>query len=179
MVRSQFYGLNVRSLLPILMMHHLVNFYLTTRPQRYEEFHSGTVRYGIFAKSRYTGIFRYGISLIFYPRIFRELFDSFCFFFIAAIGDQFRELLGLLHIHKLPKVRHHNKHYHQWGKVKQMQPMWLCILKGRPFEETYEIAQWRQVKQMQPMWLCFFSGRPFEDTFENAQWGKLKQMQPM
>ena len=93
------------------------------RPQRYEEFHSGTVRYGIFAKSRYTGIFRYGISLIFYPRIFRELFDSFCFFFIAAIGDQFRELLGLLHIHKLPKVRHHNKHYHQWGKVKQMQPM--------------------------------------------------------
>ena len=148
-------------------------------PQRYEEFHSGTVRYGIFAKSRYTGIFRYGISLIFYPRIFRELFDSFCFFFIAAIGDQFRELLGLLHIHKLPKVRHHNKHYHQWGKVKQMQPMWLCILKGRPFEETYEIAQWRQVKQMQPMWLCFFSGRPFEDTFENAQWGKLKQMQPM
>ena len=41
-------------------------------------------------------------------------------FFIAAIGDQFRELLGLLHIHKLPKVRHHNKHYHQWGKVKQI-----------------------------------------------------------
>ena len=32
-------------------------------------------------------------------------------------------LLGLLHIHKLPKVRHHNKHYHQWGKVKQLQPM--------------------------------------------------------
>ena len=91
---------------------------LVIRPQRYEEFYSGTVRYGIFAKSRYTGIFRYGISLIFYPRIFRELFDSFCFFFIAAIGDQFRELLGLLHIHKLPKVRHHNKHYHQWGKVK-------------------------------------------------------------
>ena len=30
MVRSQFYGLNVRSLLPILMMYHLVNFYLTT-----------------------------------------------------------------------------------------------------------------------------------------------------
>ena len=53
-----------------------------------------------------------------------------------------------------------------------MQPMWLCILSGRWFEETFENTQWRKVKQMQPMWLCLFSGRPFEDTFENAQWKK-------
>ena len=33
-----------------------------------------------------------------------------------------------------------------------------------------------KVKQMQPMWLCILTGRPFEDTFENAQWGKVKQM---
>ena len=50
---------------------------LMTRPQRYEEFHSGTVRYGIFAKSRYTGIFRYGISLIFLYRDFGKLFGMF------------------------------------------------------------------------------------------------------
>ena len=43
------------------------------RPQRYEEFHSGTGRYGIFAKSRYTGIFRYGISLIFSSQDFLEI----------------------------------------------------------------------------------------------------------
>ena len=47
------------------------------RPQRYEEFYSGTVRYGIFAKSRYTGIFRYGISLIFLYRDFGKLFGMF------------------------------------------------------------------------------------------------------
>ena len=48
--------------------------------------------------------------------------------------------------------------------MKQMQPMWLCIIKGRPFEDTHENAQWRKVKQMQPVWLCIFSGRQFEDT---------------
>ena len=69
------------------------------RPQRYEEFYSGTVRYGIFAKSRYTGIFRYGISLIFSSRDFWKLFGIFRYFFIGAISDQFRDfsqLLGLL-----------------------------------------------------------------------------------
>ena len=55
--------------------------------------------------------------------------------------------------------------------------MWLCILKGKQFEDTHESAQWRNVIQMQPMWLCIL--RPFEDTFENAQWRKVKQMQPM
>ena len=51
-----------------------------TRPQRYEEFYSGTVRYGIFAKSRYTGIFRYGISLIFSYRDFLEIVRYFLVF---------------------------------------------------------------------------------------------------
>ena len=34
-----------------------------------------------------------------------------------------------------------------------------------------------EVKQMQPMWLCILSGRQFEDTFENAQRRKVEQMQ--
>ena len=59
-----------------------------SRPQRYEEFHAGTVRYGIFAKSRYTGIFRYGISLVFHPRI---CWKFFIFLLFGAISGQFRE----------------------------------------------------------------------------------------
>ena len=50
---------------------------MVSRTQRYEEFHSGMVRYGIFAKSWYTGIFRYGISLIFLYRDFGKLFGMF------------------------------------------------------------------------------------------------------
>ena len=67
----------------------------------------------------------------------------------------------------------------QWGKTKQMQPVWLCIYSGKLFEVTFENAQWRKAKQMQPVWLCIFSCRPFEDTFEDAQWRKVKQMQPV
>ena len=68
----------------------------------------------------------------------------------------------------------------QWSKDKQMQPMWLCLLWSKLFEEkTFENPQWRKVKQMQPMWLCFFLGRRFEDTFENPHWRKVIQMQPM
>ena len=87
----------------IALYFHLKSLGLLTRPQRYEEFHSGTVRY-------------------------------FC-------------------IRKLPKnkVRHHNKHYHHWGNVKQIQPMLLCILKGKQFEDAHENAQGRNVIQMQPM----------------------------
>ena len=77
------------------------------RPQRYEEFYSGTVRYGIFAKSRYTGIFRYGISLIFsYQDFFWKLFGILWYFFIGAISDQFRhfsQLTEILYIRKVPK----------------------------------------------------------------------------
>ena len=36
-----------------------------------------------------------------------------------------------------------------------------------------------KLKQMQPMRLCLFLGKQFEDTFENTQWRKAKQMQPM
>ena len=67
----------------------------------------------------------------------------------------------------------------QWRKVKQMQPVWLCIFWGKQFEETFEETQWRKVKQMQPVWLCIFWSRQIEETFENAQWRKFKQMQPV
>ena len=58
-----------------------------------------------------------------------------------------------------------------------MQPVWLRILSGRPFEGTFENPQWRKVKQMQPVWLRILSGKPFEETFEDAQWRKVKKMQ--
>ena len=32
----------------------------------------------------------------------------------------------------------YNVHIVQWSEVKQMQPMWLFILSGRPFEDTFE-----------------------------------------
>ena len=83
----------------------------------------------------------------------------------------------------------------QWRKVKQMQPMWLCLLWPKCVKDTSENTHRRKAKQMQPMWLCLFSGRPFEksfenpqwlcilsywqfeDSFENTQWRKVKQMQ--
>ena len=66
-----------------------------------------------------------------------------------------------------------------WRKVKQMQPMWLCLFSCIQFEETYENAHQRKVIQMQPMWPCFFSYKQFEGTNENPNWRKIKQMQPM
>ena len=80
--------------------------------------------------------------------------------------------------------------------------MWLCILTGRWFEETFENAQWSK------MLLCILTSRRFEEAFENTaeksqtnvtsaimplfekaiwghiwkrtvQWRKVKQMQPM
>ena len=60
-------------------------------------------------------------------------------------------------------------------KIKQMQPMWLCILSDKQFEETSENTQWRKVKQMQPMLLCILLGRSFEVTFENALGEKPKK----
>ena len=74
-------------------MQTRVFFQVGTRPQRYEEFYSGTVRYGIFEKSRYTGIFRYGNSLLFSSHDFLEIVR---FSFIGAIRDQFREFPQLL-----------------------------------------------------------------------------------
>ena len=45
-----------------------------------------------------------------------------------------------------------------------MQPVSLCILWCRQFEETFENPQWRKVKQMQPMQLCILWGKRFEET---------------
>ena len=61
--------------------------------------------------------------------------------------------------------------------AEQRQPMWLCILSGRRFEDTFE--QWRKIKQMQPVWLCILLCKRFEETYEKAQWRKVQQMQPM
>ena len=69
---------------------------MVTRPQRYEEFHSGTVRYGIFAKSRYTGIFRYGISLVFHPRIFWKFFIFLLFSFLVPLVVNLESFLSCL-----------------------------------------------------------------------------------
>ena len=66
-----------------------------------------------------------------------------------------------------------------WRKEKQMQSLWLCIPFAKEFEESFRNALWRKVKQMQPLRLCIDSGKQFEDTFENAQWTKVKQMQPV
>ena len=43
---------------------------------------------------------------------------------------------------------------HTVEKSLTKQPMRLCILTGRRFEDTFKNAQWRKVKQMQSMWLC-------------------------
>ena len=61
-------------------------------------------------------------------------------------------------------------------KVKQMQPMWFCIISGKQFEDTVENAQWRKVKQMQPMWIYNFLVRQFKDPQEDAHWRKAPQM---
>ena len=34
-------------------------------------------------------------------------------------------------------------------------------------------TKWRKDKQMQPVWLCLLWSKLFEDTFENAQWRKV------
>ena len=67
----------------------------------------------------------------------------------------------------------------QWRKLKQVQPMWLCICSCQLFENTFENAQWRKVKQMQPVWFWVLTGVQFDETFKNAQWGNLEQMQPV
>ena len=37
------------------------------------------------------------------------------------------------------------------GKIKEMQPLRLCICTGKQFEDTFENAQLRKAKQMQPV----------------------------
>ena len=55
---------------------------------------------------------------------------------------------------------------HTVEKAKQMQPVWLCILLWKCFEETFDKTQWRKAKQMQSMWLCIIRCRQFVGTFE-------------
>ena len=50
-----------------------------------------------------------------------------------------------------------------------MQPVWLCILSSKRFEETFEKAQWRKIKQMQPVWLCLLWPKFFDETHKQAQ----------
>ena len=57
--------------------------------------------------------------------------------------------------------------------------MWLCIISGMKFEDTFESTQQGKVKQMQPMWLCMHRSKCFDETFENTHWGKAKQLQPV
>ena len=49
-----------------------------------------------------------------------------------------------------------------------MQPMRLCLFLGSRFKETYDKAQWSKVKQMHPVWVCIILDRIFEETFKNA-----------
>ena len=41
-------------------------------------------------------------------------------------------------------------------------------------KEIYENAEWRNVKQMQPVWLCILWREQFEDTFEKTQGRKIE-----
>ena len=52
-----------------------------------------------------------------------------------------------------------------------MQPVWLCVLSSKPFEDAFENTQWRKVKQKRPMWLLFCSCIHFEGSF--VQFWKL------
>ena len=44
------------------------------------------------------------------------------------------------------------------------------------FEETFEDTPWRKVKQMQPMWLCIIPCKPFEGPYEKTQRRKVKHI---
>ena len=71
------------------------------------------------------------------------------------------------------EVNHLRTHLIIWGKIPQMQPVWLCLCSGKQVEATSKSSLWRKVAQMQPMWLCFCLGRRFEETFENSLWWKI------
>ena len=55
----------------------------------------------------------------------------------------------------------------------------LCkyVFSQRWFEEAFDSIQRRKVKQMQPVWLCIIPERQFSGTFENAWWRKNKYRQ--
>ena len=54
-----------------------------------------------------------------------------------------------------------------------MQPLQICFLSGRWFEEAFDNTQRRKVKQMQAVWLCIIPGRQFLGTLEKAWWRKI------
>ena len=64
---------------------------------------------------------------------------------------------------------HDEKYYtpdtHWRGK--KMQPVQLCILWSRQFEDKFENPQWRKVAQMLPVWSCILSGRQLEGSFHS------------
>ena len=53
-----------------------------------------------------------------------------------------------------------------------MQPVWLCILPAKRFEDTFKGTQWWKAKQMRPVWLCVNSRWHFEDSFKNTLWSR-------
>ena len=123
---------------------------LVARPQRYEEFHSGTVRYGIFAKSRYTGIFRYGMCLIFSYQDLLGIFESFRFSLLVLLVinlESFHNCLGFCIYRSCPR-----KNFvitikiiisgEKWNKCNQC---WLCIFSGWQFEDTHAIQKSRKI----------------------------------
>ena len=59
----------------------------------------------------------------------------------------------------MSRKRHKNRS-NRWSciQVKQMQPVWVCILSGRQFGN----ADRKKVEQMQPVWLCILFGRHFK-----------------
>ena len=67
----------------------------------------------------------------------------------------------------------------QQTKVQQVQPVWLCIQSGWRFEKSFQNSQWIQAKEMQSMCLCIHSDKPFEDKFENTPNRKVKEMKPI
>ena len=77
---------------------------------------------------------------------------------IVHVGD-LRTIINFTQFEAVVWARH-NTHW-KWKNPEERD--WRC----------------REVQQMQPMWLCILLCRQFEDTFENTQWRKVKQMQPM
>ena len=60
-----------------------------------------------------------------------------------------------------------------------MQSVWICILAGRPFGETFKNIQWKKSNKCDRCDFASSLGRQFEVTLENTRWRKVKQMQPV
>ena len=60
-----------------------------------------------------------------------------------------------------------------------MQPMQLCIISSRRFEETLENAHWKNLNQCNQCDYAFSRDRQVLEAFENIQWRKVKQIEPI